>query len=369
MSSQLVTVRVTLFISVILPQMDPKHSVDRHFLFLALLIAAFGFLTYLLSPILTPFLLAAIIAYICNPLVSWLNTHNISRTIGTILVMVLSLAVFTALMLIMMPLFEREISRLIERTPEYLETIRELGIPWLKSTFGIDLQLDITVLKQAIADHWKSAGGIAAKMLPSLTSGGMAILDFIMNLLLVPVVLFYLLRDWNSLLAEFNEWIPALWKGQIYPMIREADRVLAEFLRGQVAVILLMSIFYITGLWLTGLEFSLPIGLLSGILVFVPYLGAIVGLSLATFAAFVQFQEWGDIIWVWVVFGTGQLLESMLITPWLVGERIGLHPVIVIFALLAFSQLFGFIGILLALPISAVLLVWLRHLHQQFNRE
>lgn len=265
-----------------------------------------------------------------------------------------------------MPLFEREISRLIERTPEYLEIIREIGIPWLKSTLGIDLQLDITVLKQALAEHWKSAGGIAAKMLPSLTSGGMVVLDFIMNLLLVPVVLFYLLRDWNNLLTALDEWIPPLWKKQIYSMAREADRVLAEFFRGQVAVILLMIIFYVTGLWLTGLEFSLPIGLVAGILVFVPYLGAIVGLSLATFAALVQFQDWGDIIWVWVVFGAGQLLESLLITPWLVGERIGLHPIIVIFALLAFGQLFGFIGILLALPISAVLLVWLRHLHQQY---
>lgn len=362
----MVTVRVTLFAFVILPQMDSKHSIDRHFLFWVLLIAVSGSLTYLLSPILTPFLLAAVIAYICNPFVSWLNTHNISRTIGTILVMVLSLAIFTALILVMMPLFEREILRLIERTPEYLETIRETGIPWLKSTLGIDLQLDIAVLKQAFTEHWKSAGGIAAKMLPSLTSGGMAILDFIMNLLLVPVVLFYLLRDWNSLLAEFNEWIPSIWKKQIYPMVREADRILAEFLRGQIAVILLMCIFYVTGLWLTGLEFSLPIGLVAGILVFVPYLGAIVGLSLATFAALVQFQDWGDIIWVLVVFGSGQLLESMLVTPWLVGDRIGLHPVIVIFALLAFGQLFGFIGILLALPISAVLLVWLRHLHQQY---
>lgn len=349
--------------------MDSKRSVDRHFLFWMLLVAASGFITYLLSPILTPFLLAAVIAYICNPFVSWLNNHNISRTFGTILVMVLSLTIFTALILVMMPLFEREILRLIERAPEYLETMRQAGIPWLESTLGIDLQLDITVLKQAFADHWKSAGGIAAKMLPSLTSGGMVILDFIMNLLLVPVVLFYLLRDWNSLLAELNEWIPVSWKEQIYPMAREADRILAEFLRGQISVILLMSIFYITGLWLTGLEFSLPIGLLAGILVFVPYLGAIVGLSLATFAALMQFQEWNDIIWVWIVFGTGQLLESMLITPWLVGERIGLHPIIVIFALLAFGQLFGFLGILLALPISAVLLVWLRHLHQQYLKE
>ncbi|SDI18000.1 AI-2E family transporter, partial [Nitrosomonas sp. Nm132] len=176
----------------------------------------------------------------------------------------------------------------------------------------------------------------------------------------------YLLRDWDALISQINEWVSPAWRKQLYPLVHETDRVLAEFLRGQVAVIILMSGFYVTGLWMIGLEFALPIGLLAGILVFVPYLGAIVGLALATFAAVMQFQEWSGVMAVWAVFGVGQLLESILITPWLVGERIGLHPVVVIFALLAFGQLFGFIGILLALPISAVMLVWLRHLHKQY---
>lgn len=346
--------------------MSTKHSEDQHFLWWIILIGVLGALIYLLSPILTPFILAAVIAYICNPLVSWLSTKRISRTLGTVLVMLLSLGAFIALILIMVPLFEKEIMRLVERAPDYLEIIKELWIPWLKTTLGIDLQLDVVILRQALAEHWKSAGGVAAKMLPSLTSGGMAVLDFLMNLLLTPVVLFYLLRDWNILISQFNEWIPPAWRKQLYPLVYETDRVLAEFLRGQIAVIILMSGFYVTGLWMVGLEFAVPIGLLAGILVFVPYLGAIVGLALATFAAVMQFQEWSGVITVWLVFGIGQLLESLLITPWLVGERIGLHPVMVIFALLAFGQLFGFIGILLALPISAVLLVWLRHLHKQY---
>jgi len=207
---------------------------------------------------------------------------------------------------------------------------------------------------------------VAAKVLPSLTSGGMAIVEFLVNLLLVPVVLFYLLRDWDSLVKHADEMIPRYWHHQVSILIHETDRILAEFLRGQLSVILLMSICYITGLWLVGLEFALPIGLLAGILVFVPYLGMIVGLTLASFTALMQFQGWAGLIPVWVVFGIGQLLEGMLITPWLVGDRIGLHPVIVIFALMAFGQLFGFLGILLALPISAVMLVWLRHIHQQY---
>ncbi|MDV6343569.1 AI-2E family transporter [Nitrosomonas sp. Is37] len=346
--------------------MNTKHSEDQHSLWWIILIGVLGGLIYLLSPILTPFILAAVIAYICNPLVSWLLIKRISRTLGTVLVMLLSLGAFIALILVMVPLFEKEIMRLVERAPDYLEIVKELWIPSLKTTLGIDLQLDVAMLRQALVEHWKSAGGVAAKMLPSLTSGGMAVLDFLMNLLLTPVVLFYLLRDWNSLISQVNEWIPPAWRKQLYPLVYETDRVLAEFLRGQIAVIILMSGFYVTGLWMVGLEFAVPIGLLAGILVFVPYLGAIVGLALATFAAVMQFQEWSGVITVWLVFGIGQLLESLLITPWLVGERIGLHPVMVIFALLAFGQLFGFIGILLALPISAVLLVWLRHLHKQY---
>lgn len=346
--------------------MNSKHSEDQHYLWWIILIGVLGALIYLLSPILTPFLLAAVIAYMGNPLVSWLSTRKISRTLATVLVMLLSLGAFTTLILVMMPLFESEIMRLLERAPDYLETVKNQWIPWLKTTLGIDLQLDVAMLRQAVAEHWKSAGGVAAKMLPSLTSGGMVILDFLMNLLLVPVVLFYLLRDWNALISQINGWIPPVWRKQLYPLVHEIDRVLAEFLRGQIAVIILMSGFYVTGLWMVGLEFALPIGLLAGMLVFVPYLGAIVGLALATFAAVMQFQEWSGVMTVWGVFAIGQLLESMLITPWLVGERIGLHPVMVIFALLAFGQLFGFIGILLALPISAVLLVWLRHLHKQY---
>jgi len=207
---------------------------------------------------------------------------------------------------------------------------------------------------------------LAARALPSLTSGGMAIVEFLVNLLLVPVVLFYMLRDWDILLKLADEMIPRYWHHKVSLLARETDRILAEFLRGQLSVIVLMSICYITGLWLVGLEFALPIGLVAGILVFVPYLGMIVGLTLATFAALMQFQGWSGVIPVWVVFGIGQLLEGMLITPWLVGDRIGLHPVMVIFALSAFGQLFGFFGILLALPVSAVLLVWLRHLHQRY---
>ncbi len=346
--------------------MNTEYAKDLHYLWWLTLACVLGVLIYLLSPILTPFLLAAVIAYICNPLVSRMATYDISRTIGTILVMLLLLGTFAAFILVMLPLFEKEATRLIEKIPAYLEMLRNNLIPWLEIRFNISLQTDISTLKQMVAEHWQSAGGVAAKILPSLTSGGVAIVTFFVNLVLVPVVLFYLLRDWEKLINHIDQMIPRYWHNQVNLLAKDADRILAEFLRGQLAVIILMSICYITGLWIVGLEFALPIGLLAGVLVFVPYLGMIVGLLFATFAAAMQFQDWSGVVIVWAVFGAGQMLESFLITPWLVGDRIGLHPVIVIFALLAFGQLFGFFGILLALPISAVLLVWLRHIHKQY---
>ncbi len=346
--------------------MNAEQSEDLHSLWWLVLACISGGLIYLLSPILTPFLLAAVIAYICNPMVRRMADKEIPRTVGTVLVMLLLLGVFAALILIMVPLFEKEAGRLLDKMPVYLDIVKNQAIPWLEARFDINLQPDMNVLKEAVSEHWQSAGGVAAKVLPSLTSGGMAVVEFLVNLLLVPVVLFYLLRDWDVLLKLIDEMIPRYWHDQVSQLARETDRILAEFLRGQLSVIMLMSICYITGLWLVGLEFALPIGLVAGILVFVPYLGMIVGLTLATVAALMQFQDWASVIPVWVVFGIGQMLEGMLFTPWLVGDRIGLHPVMVIFALMAFGQLFGFFGILLALPVSAVLLVWLRHIHQRY---
>ncbi len=346
--------------------MDHKHPRDLHNLWWLALVSIVGALIYLLSPILTPFLLAGIIAYIFNPLVTRMAIWKISRTLGTILVMTLLLSVFTVFILIMVPLFEREVSRLIEKVPAYLEAVRNSLGPWLETQFGISLQLDITLLKQTLTQNWQSAGGIVAKLVTLSASGGAAAMGFLLNLVLVPVVLFFLLRDWTQLVGFVDEIIPRHWYKQVNVLAREIDRVLAEFLRGQLSVMLLMSIYYVMGLWLVGLEFALEIGVIAGVLVFVPYLGMVIAFILATLVALIQFQEWSDLIPMWIVLVVGQLLENMVVVPWLVGNRIGLHPVVVIFALLAFAQLFGFVGLLLALPASAVLLVWLRHVRKQY---
>ena len=330
------------------------------------LAGAAGLLLYLLSPILTPFLLAAILAYMCDPLVDRLERRKLPRTLGTVLVMLFLLLAFAGFVLILVPLLDQEVGSLAQRLPALFDWVRTQAGPWLKSRFGVDLSPGAGAVQVLLSTHWQSAGGAAAWLLPSLKSGGLAVVEFVANLVLVPVVTFYLLRDWDIMVAHTDHLIPRRWHSQAAGLAREVDRVLGEFLRGQLSVMLLMAVYYVAGLWLAGLDYALPIGMVAGLLVFVPYLGMITGLILATLTGLLQFQGLAGLVPVWIAFGIGQALESMVVTPWLVGERIGLHPVLVIFALLAFGQIFGFFGILLALPASAALLVGLRQLRGKY---
>jgi len=327
-------------------------------LFFVIAIAA---LLYLLSPILTPFVAAGILAYICTPLVECLCRCKVSRTWAVILVMLSLLMLFILLLLIMLPLLQKETEVFIERLPQWIEAARERFLPLVQQWVGSDLQWDSAAIKQMLQSHWQSAGGAAAKILPWLGDSGGALVALLVNLLLIPVAMFYLLRDWPKLVAGIDQVVPRYWHAKVHEITAEVDCVLAEFLRGQISVMLLMSLFYVVALWSVGLEFALPIGIVAGMLVFVPYLGMILGLLLATLAAAMQFSTFGEVALVWAAFGIGQLLEGMAITPWLVGDRIGLHPLAVVFVLMAFGQLFGFFGILLALPLAAMLLVALRH--------
>ncbi len=318
-------------------------------------------LLYLLSSILTPFVAAAILAYICNPMVQRLCSWKVPRTLGVLLVMCGLLLLLAVLLLIMLPLLEKEFARFMVKFPDWIEAVRLRLLPLLQRWVDPDLQWDSQALKNMLLSHLKGAGGMAAKLLPWLGSSGGAIITVMIDILLIPVAMFYLLRDWNKLVKHIDDLMPRHWHAKVNEILDELDRILAEFLRGQLSVMLLMSAYYSIVLWSVGLEFALPIGIVAGLLVFIPYLGMIVGLTLATLAALMQFPIFSDVLWVWGVFGAGQLIEGMIVTPWLVGERVGLHPLAVIFALLAFGSLFGFFGILLALPLSAILLVALRH--------
>jgi predicted PurR-regulated permease PerM len=328
--------------------------------------AAIGLLVWLLSPILAPFLAAAILAYILDPLVERMTRRRLPRTLSVVFVLLLTLTLLVALLLVVLPLAYKETRLLMEKLPGFLDWLNQHAAPWLKARLDIDLQFDVATVKQMARDAFAQNEDLTKSVLRSLGSGGLAVIAFVANLVLLPVVLFYLLRDWNSLVASVEALIPRRAHDKALTMARDIDAVLAEWLRGQLLVVLLMSTYYSIALWLAGLDFALPIGIITGLAVIVPYVGIVIGLVLATVAALLQFDSLTGVLWVWLAIGIGQGLEGMLVTPLIVGQRIGLHPVAVIFALLAFGQVFGFFGVLLALPASAVLLVALRHLRAAY---
>ena len=331
-----------------------------------ILMAAFLALLYLLLPVLTPFLIAAILAYICDPLVDkiclWgVGKFKLGRTLATVLVMLAIIGVLAGLVLILIPLLQKESQLLAQRLPDLITNVRATLEPFLQKQFGISLNIDPAQIQEIVTKNWKTAGGLFGDVLISAGNHGMALIGLLANILLLPVVLFYLLRDWDELVHKISNLIPLDMIDKTSEIAHEIDQVLAEFLRGQLAVMLAMSAFYVIGLWAVGLNMALPIGLVAGLLGFVPYLGITAGILLALLVAALQFTSFAQIMPVLLVFGVGQIVESFLLTPRLVGDRIGLHPVTVIFALLAGGQLFGFAGVLLALPVSAAIAVGLHH--------
>ncbi len=338
---------------------------NRPLLYLAL-IAGFGYLVVLLSPILSPFLVAAALAYLCDPLVDRLEARGMGRGLGTVTVLFSLVLLFVILALILAPLVQAEVRLLMLQVPRVLEWGGQTLLPWISATFGVDLMRDQEEVMAWLKGHVAELSQLT-RYLPRLTDGGLAILGFLANLLLIPVVLFYLLRDWDRTMAHLADWIPAPLRDKTLSIAREIDVVLSEFVRGQVMVIVVMCVFYSLGLWLVGLDYALAVGVISGILVFVPYMGVVVGVLLGSLAGLAQFGDLAGLWPVWAVFAVGQLLEGMAVTPWLVGERVGLHPVAVIFALMAFGQLFGFVGVLVAIPAAAASLVALRHLKAQLD--
>ncbi len=350
-----------------------KH---KNTVWLVAVLSVFGII-YLLSPILTPFLIAAILAYIANPLVGKIEaiqfnnkrakfSFKLSRTIATLLVLLFLFAVLIIILLIMIPLLQHEFVQLSQKIPVYLNAAKTNLEPWLQKNFGISAEIDPAQIQAILTENWKTTGNFAKNIALSLSSHGMTVVGWLGNLVLIPLVLFYLLVDWNILLQKISALLPRALLGKTQEIGADIDAVLAEFLRGQLTVMLLMSVFYAAGLWLVGLEFALPIGILSGLLGFIPYLGFGLGLTLAVISGVLQFGNLHDLIPLLVVFGIGQLVESMALTPWLVGDRIGLHPLVVIFALMAGGQLFGFAGVLLALPVSAAIAVGFRHAKQKY---
>ena len=339
----------------------------KHYVWVVGAVVAIAALLHWLGPILTPFLIGGMLAYVGKPVVSWMEGKRVPRTVGALLVMLVALVLVLALLLVLAPLVHNEFSLAAKRLPELAAGLYAQLAPWLNEKFGIQLQFDLDSIKQLMADNLDSTQAVSLKVLTGLKAGGMMVVGILINLVLIPVVMFYLLRDWSRIVLRLDELTPRRWLAKVRTMAIEIDNVLGEFLRGQLSVMGVLALYYAIGLTLAGLQFALPIGILTGLLVFIPYVGFGLGLILGVLAALLQWNGWPGFAAVLAVYGIGQLLEGYVLIPWLVGDRIGLHPVVVIFALLAFGQLFGFAGVLLALPVSAALLVGLRHLRAEYH--
>ena len=334
----------------------------RHWPWL-LVSVALGVFVWLLSTVLTPFAVAVFLAWVGEPLVHRLERHRWPRTAAVTLVFLVILLVLVALGLLLAPLVEDQIRRLVAFLPVAVERLRGLAEGWFGGhAESIAAWLDPERLRALAAGHWREAGGAAAGLLGVVMRSGAAAAVFLGNLVLVPVVTFYLLRDWDAILARLNDLIPPRHRATAGRLARESDEVLATFFKGQFLVMAALAAIYSLGLWMAGLELALLIGLIAGLVSFVPWLGPVIGVIAAGAAMYFQTGDLAPLVPVAIVFGVGQLLEGMVLTPLLVGERIGLHPVAVIFAVLAGGALFGFLGVLLALPVAAVLAVLARHL-------
>lgn len=327
---------------------------------------AFGlallWLLYLLSPILAPFLLAAIVAYISNPLVERGTRWGIPRMVAVLVVITALSLGFVGLLLVIIPMLQEEVIKMVEHAPDAIDSLNDTLVPWLREHFGIRLRLDPASLRKLINDNLVNLQGLGVHLLTSLKIGGAALIGIVTTLLLVPVVLFYLLLDWHKLIERVDAAIPRDWHPKAVTITRDIDAVLSEFLRGQLLVMVALAAYYSIALGFAGLPSALPVGILTGMLCFIPYIGFGLGFILALSVAALQFQGLEPVVIVLIIYGIGQAVESFLLTPYLVGDRIGLHPLAVLFALMAFGQLFGFTGVLLALPLSAALLIGLREI-------
>jgi predicted PurR-regulated permease PerM len=332
---------------------------------------AFGalWLLWLLAPILTPFVIAAMLGWLGDPLVDRLERAGRSRNVAVTLVFGAMTLVLILVLVILVPLVERQVATLIESMPRYRDWFVQTAVPWLEARTNIEISswLDLNHLIELIRSNWDRAGGVASTMLGYLSRSGFALLGWVANVVLLPVLTFFFLRDWDLLVARVASLIPRDHIVTATRLARESSDVLGAFLRGQFLVMVILGVMYGVGLWGVGLDLGILIGIIAGLLTFVPYLGPASGIILGCIAALVQYGDWQHVAGVLAVFGIGQVIESYWLTPKLVGDRIGLHPVAVIFAVLAGGQLFGFLGMLLALPVAAVANVLLRYAQERYT--
>jgi len=310
---------------------------------------------WLLSEILLPFIAGLAIAYLLTPLTDWIERLGVNRLAAALLIITLMVMVFVLLILLVAPILGGQLSSFIENIPGYVTKLQSLlsdpSRPWVQKLLGAGFSAD-----KSMGDLVTQGVGWLSTFLKSLWSGGRALVSLFSLIVVMPVVAFYLIYDWHRMIATVDTWIPVQQRETVRRLAREVDAAIAGFVRGQTAVCLILGSYYAVALTVSGLNFGLLIGLISGLITFIPYVGSMTGLILAVGVAVAQFwPDYGSILMVLGIFLVGQFLEGNVLAPKLVGESVGLHPVWLIFALLAFGYLFGFVGLLVAVPLAATI--------------
>ncbi|MEE4161942.1 MAG: AI-2E family transporter [Woeseiaceae bacterium] len=331
-------------------------------------IALVGWVLYLLAPILTPFVAAALFAYLGDPLADRLERLGLPRSLAVVTVFILTFLVVVLLVVLVGPLVKKQVVSLLQALPGLASQAEQVWLPRVSELLGIEFDSDVG-LGAFLAQYSEMAGQWSGKILTSVSRGGGAVATAVISLFLIPILTFYMLRDWDGIMLTLGSLIPASQQETVFKLLREADEMLGAFLRGQLLVMVGLAILYSVGLTLSGVEYAVAIGVVSGVVSFVPYLGLVFGIALASLTVVLEPSPLWPLAGVVATFTIAQVIEGTVLTPKLVGDRIGLHPVIVIFAVAAGGQLFGFFGILLALPAAAVLSVLARFAYDRYLRE
>ncbi len=348
----------------------PEIGRNQILWFLAALLVT-GWLVWLLGPVLTPFFISVLIAYMVNPIVGWLEDMRMRRDVAVSLVFLLAFLLLVVVLLIVIPVLIREVADFLGRLPGYLDAFQKNMLPWIEAQLGVEINLqsfDVERARTLIQEYFSNIAGAAGNVVSVMTQSGGRFLVWITSMVLVPLVTFYLLRDWRLLMDTLRDILPRNLEPTIVKLTEDCDEALGGFLRGQLMVMISLGLIYAIGLWIVGLNNAIAIGMIAGLVSFVPYLGAIIGVLLAGITAVIQNFSFLFLLSVGIVFVVGQLIESFVLTPKLVGDRIGLHPVLVIFAVMAGGQLFGFAGVLLALPAAAAGTVIVRFAYNNYKR-
>ena len=331
-------------------------------------VAVTGWLFYLLAPVLKPFVAAALLAYMGDPLADRLQKLKFPRTLAVAAVFLITFIVLALLILLIGPLISAQVGALFDALPEMARQIEQVWLPTILGWLNIDSGADVGI-GPFLAKYGEMFGSWSGKVLLSVTKSGGVVAAAVLSLFLIPILTFYMLRDWDSIMVHLGALVPESQRDTVLQLARESDEVLGAFLRGQLLVMLALALIYSLGLSIVGLKFAIAIGVVSGLVSFVPYLGFVFGIAMAGMTVVLEPDPLWLLIGVVATFSIAQFIEGSFLTPKLVGDKIGLHPIIVIFSVAAGGQLFGFFGILLALPAAAVLSVLVRFAYHRYLKE